>query len=144
MHIKFEPARGFEKFSRRLGEFASEVEKGVSIEIGGFKPKVDIFEDEKNIYFEIELAGVSKENTKVSVNDEMILSVKGEKNPNFKTEERNCRRSERRYGEFVRSFQLPLNADRNNIDARFENGTLLLTVGKIAPAKPKEQEVEIK
>lgn len=113
------------------------------IEIGDFKPRVDVLEDEKAVYFEAELPGVSKDSVKVSVNEENILTIKGEKKFERKDEATNCCRNERTYGEFMRSFQLPQNSDTEMISASYENGVLTLTVPKMEPVKPKEKEVAI-
>jgi len=114
------------------------------IEFGEFKPRVDIIEDEKNIYFEAELAGVSKEDVKVSVNEEQILTIKGEKKFERKDEVKSCCRSERAYGSFTRAFQLPDTVDAEKIEAKYDSGVLTLTLPKLEPLKPKEQTVEIK
>jgi len=113
------------------------------IEMGDFKPRVDVIEDTKSIYFEVEIPGVKKEDVKVSVNNENILTIKGEKKFERKDEVKSCCRSERVYGEFMRSFQLPDNTDSEKISASYNNGILTLTVPKIEPVKPSEKQVEI-
>lgn len=107
-----------------------------------FVPGVDILEDKKNIYFEVEIAGVPKDDVKVSVNDDNILTIKGEKKFTRQDEVRTCCRNERRYGSFIRSFQLPEQADAGRIEAGYENGILKLTVPKMKSAE-KAKEIEI-
>ena len=143
MHIRFEPQKDFERFTRKFADIAKEFEKGITIETGGFKPRVNILEDDNNIYFEAELAGINKENVKVSVNEENILTVKGDKPKNLIENSKILQRSERKFGEFNRSFQLPNNTDKTKIDAKFENGILNLIISKITPEKPIEHEVTI-
>lgn len=58
--------------------------------------------------------------------------------------ERQPLRIERSYGSFTRTFTLPETADTENIDAKFENGVLEITVPKKEPAKPKQIDVNIK
>ena len=113
------------------------------IEIGDFKPRVDVSEDTKSIFFEVEIPGVKKEDVKVSVNNENIMTIKGEKKFERKDEVTSCCRSERTYGEFMRSFQLPDNTDSEKISASYNNGILTLTIPKIEPVKPSEKQVEI-
>jgi len=113
------------------------------IEIGDFKPRVDVSEDTKSIFFEVEIPGVKKEEVKVSVNNENILTIKGTKKFERKDEVTSCCRSERTYGEFMRSFQLPDNTDSEKISASYNNGILTLIIPKIEPVKPSEKQVEI-
>jgi HSP20 family protein len=82
---------------------------------------------------------------KVTINDDNILVIKGEKKREFKTEdkERNFIRVERSYGSFQRSFMLPDNVKKDNVSAKFENGVLTITLEKIEPEPPKQIEIPI-
>ena len=142
--VRFEPFRGFEKIGKRFNEFANDFEKGVSFEMGGYSPRVDITEDEQHLYVHAEIAGMKKEDVKVSVNEERMLILKGEKKKAETKEDKNFLRNERVYGEFERSFMLSDNVDVEKIEAKFENGILELVIPKIEPPKPKEINVEIK
>lgn len=141
--LRFNPARGIESISRRMGEFMNELDKGISFEMGGFTPRADITEDEVNIFFHLEMPGMCKECVKISVNEDRILSIKGEKKRKEQSEDKNCIRSERVFGEFSRSFVLPENSDFEKINAKFENGVLELTIPKKEPEKPKEISIDI-
>jgi len=141
--VKFEPYRGFEKLMRRFNEFSDEFDKGLDFEYGGFNPRVDITEDDNNLFVHAELPGMSKEQVKVSVNDDRLLTIKGEKDKTEKSEDKKYIRYERKFGSFSRSFVLPENVDIGKIDAKFENGVLELSLNKIEPPKPKEIEVSI-
>jgi len=141
--LRFNPARGFESISRRMGEFMNELDKGISFEMGGFTPRADITEDELNIFFHLELPGMSKESVKISVNEDRILTIKGEKKRAELSEDKNYIRNERVFGEFSRSFVLPENIDYEKIAAKFENGVLELAIPKKEPEKPKEINIDI-
>lgn len=141
-YLRFEPVKSFERLGKRFNEFANEFEKGFSFEMGGFNPRVNISEDSKSLYFDFEIPGIKKEDVKVSVNNENVLTIKGEKKSD-RTDAVNCCRSERTFGEFNRSFQLPDNADSEKISAAYNNGILTLTIPKIEPALPKEIEVTV-
>lgn len=142
--VRFEPFRELEHFGRRMNEMMSGLEKN-SMEKGRFIPSVDVAEDEKNIYIHAELPGMGKENVQVTVSDDRILTLKGEKKQESKTEsdEKNYVRIERSYGSFTRSFSLPENVSTDGINAVFNNGVLNLTLPKVEPAKPKEVNVSI-
>lgn len=138
-----DPRKGFESVNKRVSQFINEAEKGFGVEYGGYAPRVDILEDDKSIVFEFEMAGIIKEDVKVSVNDENVLIVRGEKKAD-KDSELCATRCERQYGTFLRSFMLPDNADKEKIEAKFENGVLYVTFEKFEPEEPKEIKVEIK
>lgn len=145
--IRIEPFRGFDNIACKVNSIINEYDKGINIEVGAFSPKVDISEDESYLYLNAELAGIKKEDVKITVNDEHILTITGKKNKNEKNENINNEikflKLERNFGEFTRSFKLPLNINKASISASFENGLLLLKLEKIAPKKPKDFEISI-
>lgn len=103
----------------------------------GFMPnamRVDISEDEKNIYIEAEMPGLKKEDVKISIEDD-ILTIRGERKQETEEKKKNYHRVERYYGSFSRSFTLGENIDRENIDAKYEEGVLRLTLPKVEPVK---------
>lgn len=106
-------------------------------------PRVDVAEDKSNFYINAELAGMSKEDVKIAVNEDRVLTISGEKKQEEKTEDKNYFRVERRYGNFSRSFNIPEMVDVANIAAKFENGVLHLTLPKTEPAKPSVTEIAI-
>lgn len=142
--VRFEPFRELEHFGRRMNDMMNTWEKG-NPEKGRFVPSVDVAEDEKNIYIHAELPGMGKEHVQVTVSEERILTIKGEKKQESKTEndEKNYVRIERSYGSFTRSFSLPDNVNTEGINAAFDNGVLNLTLPKMEPVKPKEVSVDI-
>lgn len=142
--IRFDPFRSFESLARRISEMFDEFERGITVTPSDF-PRVDISEDEKHLYVSVEIPGVSKEDVKVTINDDNILVIKGEKKREFKTEdkERNFIRVERSYGSFQRSFMLPDNVQRDNVAAKFENGVLTITLEKVESEPPKQIEIPI-
>jgi len=143
--VRFDPFRGFEDIVRRMGGFMGDIEKGVNIEYGGFAPRIDIAEDETNIFVHAELPGVKKEDVKVTINDDQMMMIKGEKKQEVKedSDDKSYIRVERTYGSFARSFQLPGNVKTDSINAKFENGVLTITLEKVEPTKPKEIEISV-
>lgn len=143
--VRFDPFRGFESLARRMNEFLDEFEKGVSVSTAEFSPRVDISEDEKNIYVSVDVPGVSKEDIKVTINSDNVLIIKGEKKREIKTEgkERSYIRVERSYGSFQRSFMLPDNVKKDDVKAKFENGVLNITLEKVEPEQPEQIEISI-
>ncbi|MES2765230.1 MAG: Hsp20/alpha crystallin family protein [Bacteroidota bacterium] len=142
-----------ENVLRQVNNFIGEFEKGgrhnvhheakVSkpVEKSDFSPRVDIAEDENNYYVFAELPGTAKEEIKVSVSEERILTIKGTKRVYDTVEGRKFIRTESRRGEFSRAIQLQDDIKLDSIEARFENGILELVLPK---AELKEVHVEIK
>ena len=151
--IKFDPFSGFDALTKKMNTLVNDLDKGFSFEMGNFSPRVDIIEDEKQLNFNFELAGVKKEDVKVTINDENVLIVKGQKyreNIDESVNENEIENSpkyflkvERNFGEFTRSFVLPDNVNKESISAKYENGVLHLTFDKKEIEKPKVVEVEI-
>ena len=62
--LRIDPFRSFEALARRMDDFSSNLQHGITIENGGFNPRVDITEDESKINVHVELAGLKKEEVK--------------------------------------------------------------------------------
>lgn len=147
---RIDPLRGFETLVRRANQFANEIERNVgkeiptvTIEKNVYNPRVDIQELKDKYLLHVELAGVKKEDVKISVLDDGSLSIKGKKEKIHKEENKNYLRNERIYGEFTRQFILPENADLQNIKAAYNDGVLEISVLKTLPKAPKETVIEI-
>lgn len=153
-YYRFDPFRGMEQVFKKVQQMSEELEKGITVEYGSFSPKIDISEDEKNLYITAELPGISKEDVKVSINENNYILLKGNKkrpddasnevkDGEVAKEEKTYIKAERSFGEFSRSFILPENINKESISAQFDNGLLKVTLTKIEPAKPKEVEISI-
>jgi HSP20 family protein len=105
-----------------------------------FAPPVDVYEDENKLAFKMEIPGVKQEDLDVRL-DGNTLTVSGERNFEKEEKRENFRRLERQYGSFCRSFELPASADRDNINANFENGVLRIDVPKRAEARGKQIQI---
>jgi|DewCreStandDraft_5_1066085.scaffolds.fasta_scaffold00363_5 HSP20 family protein len=144
--VKFNPFEGFDSLVRRMNEWMSELDRSLASNGDSsvtLVPRVDISEDKENFYISAELPGIPKEQIKVVISDDGVLTISGEKKHEEKTEDKNFYRIERRYGMFTRSFTLPENVKRDGISARYENGVLHLVLPKQQPAQPKLSEVPI-
>ena len=101
----------------------------------GFRPPLDLKEDEENYYAELELPGLSKEEVKISIENN-VLSVHGEKMQEQVKENQEYRRAERSYGVFERCFRLPHEIEDGGIRADMEKGILRITIPKTQKAEP--------
>jgi HSP20 family protein len=105
-------------------------------------PVVDIIEDEKEFLVKAELPEVSRDNVHVTVENGR-LTIKGERR--FEKEEtgKKYHRVERSYGTFLRSFNLPENADAEKVEAEFKDGVLFIHLPKQEKALPRQIEVKV-
>jgi len=108
-------------------------------------PAMDIEETDGEITLRAEIPGVSADDIEISVADD-ILTISGEKKEETEREEKNFHVTERRFGSFRRSVQLPASVDRENVEAEFDNGVLNVTLKKSTveprktiPVKPKKR-----
>ena len=144
--VKYDPFSGYSSLAKRMDNLLNSFDDSFTPAVRGFAPSIDISEDENNVYLQAELPGIKREDIKVTVNDNNVLLIKGkkERRDEDKSEEngRTYWRSERSYGEFMRSFQLPDNVKSDEVDAKFEDGVLNIKLVKIEPEKPKERLVD--
>lgn len=144
--VRFDPIGGFNNLAKKMNDIF-DFDKGISVEYGGFAPRIDILEDENNLYFQAEMPGINKDDVKVKINEEGMICITGEKkretNENVKNTNYQLIRSERSYGSFSRAFILPENADKSSIKAKFENGILQITLKKVEPEKRNETHIVI-
>ncbi len=107
-----------------------------------WKPLIDVSQDEKSIYIDVELSGITQEDIKLITEDDQLI-LKGERKFERKQDVK-YDRVERFYGSFTRSFTLPDSANSNDIEASFEKGLLTIKIGKKIYEAPKEIEIKIK
>src|SRR5688572_27080161 len=103
-------------------------------------PSANIKENGSDFKIELAAPGLEKKDFKIEV-DNGILTISSEKKEEKTDEKENYRRQEFSYNYFKRSFELPENSNPDNIDAKYENGVLKLTLPKkvVTPAKPKKE-----
>jgi HSP20 family protein len=106
-------------------------------------PAIDMSEDEKAYKISTELPGIDAKDIDVSVSGEMLV-LRGEKRQEKEEKDNDYHFSERSYGSFQRSFELPSIVDRNKIAADFSKGVLTITLPKTAEARQPVKKIEVK
>jgi HSP20 family protein len=109
----------------------------------GLNPAVDIVEKDSGYEITAELPGLDEKNIEIKVANGTLV-IKGEKKEEKETREKDYYVSERRYGSFSRSFQVPAGVDENKIEANFSKGILTVTLPKSAEAIKNEKTIEVK
>ena len=114
----------------------------MSTSVAEWSPLVDITEDEKEYLIKAELPEVKREDVKLTVQDN-VLAISGERR--YEKEEKNKKyhRVERAYGNFLRSFTLPEDADGSKVSAEYKDGVLKVHLPKSEKATPKSIEVKV-
>src|SRR5829696_8568512 len=107
---------------------------------GSWAPSVDIFEDKDRLILEADLPGMSRDDFEISVENN-IITLRGERKFEKKTDGENYHRVERSYGSFTRSFTLPHTVTAEGATAEFENG--ILRVGLPKREETKARRIEI-
>jgi len=92
-------------------------------------PAVNIKENERNYEVELAVPGYDKKDFEISI-DNGVLTVSGEKSEETEKKEDNYTRREFGFSSFSRSFNLPTNINEENIDAKYADGVLKLTIAK--------------
>lgn len=110
---------------------------------GFFSPRIDVSETSDSYEISAELPGVSKDDINITLEDG-VLTLEAEVHREEKQEkEGRVIREERRYGKYMRSFNLGTDVSESDIDASFKNGVLKLKAPKREPSQPQRQRIEI-
>lgn len=108
-----------------------------------WRPAIDIEENNGNLMVRAEIPGMTKEDIKVSVKENM-LKISGERKQENETKEKTFHRIERSYGKFERIIRLPSEVDADKVKASYKDGVLNVTLPKPESMKPRQIDVEIK
>ena len=106
-----------------------------------WSPRVDVKETKDAYELLADLPGLEKKEINISLNDN-VLTVKGERKSEEKSEDENCYYNERTYGTFSRSFRLPNKVEQKDIRAEYKDGVLKVVLRKSEEAKPREIEIK--
>ena len=85
----------------------------------------------------MDLPGVSKEDLTINLH-EGVLSISGERTARSLDESDTVVRFERQSGRFYRSLTLSNKIDASKIEARQDNGVLMVRLPKIEASKPRK------
>ena len=135
--VRWSPFREFD------GLFPGFERSTAAVRRADWLPLVDIRETDEDYQIDVEVPAVASEDLSVSVVDG-VLTVSGErKSVVQEDEEGRVHRTERRYGSFLRSFQLPEDADEEAVTASNRDGVLYLKIAKQQVAAARTIEVKV-
>lgn len=132
-----------EALNRTFPELSKEL--GQNFVAKGSYPKIDIIDKNTHIIIEAEIPGLTKDDVTIQITDN-ILSIRGNKHlDNTKEVEGKYIRKEIKRSSFERSIRLnPETMDKNTTTAKFENGSLFITIQKLKKVEPKPEVIAVK
>lgn len=109
-----------------------------------FMPPCDITENKKGFTIKIEMPGMKKDDININLHDG-VLHIEAETSSEEEEKEGDIvLRSERRYGKYIRRFNLGKNVSDNDVKASFKDGLLKLKIPKHKAVETETKKIAIK
>jgi HSP20 family protein len=106
---------------------------------------VNILESEDNFELEVAAPGFEKKDFKIELNNNVLTISSDKREETEHTEGKQFTRKEYSYLSFCRSFTIPESANKEKIEANYEQGILKVIIPKREESKPKPlREIKIK
>ena len=100
-------------------------------------PAVDIKEEDNQYLLIADIPGVDPKDIDIYMENN-VLTIKGERNSELKTEKEGFKRIERQHGAFYRRFTMPEDINAEGIQANSDHGTLTLQIPKQEATKARK------
>jgi HSP20 family protein len=104
-------------------------------------PALNVWEESDQVLVEAELPGLDLKDLEIYVTGGNQLTLKGERKP-LALEKGVWHRRERSFGSFSRTLTLPFPVDPEKVEAKLENGVLLVRLAKHESARPRKIQVK--
>jgi len=127
--------------SRMLPASPTQTRAGSSLK-AFWSPQIEIAERDGKLRVCADLPGMRKEDLHVGIEKD-TLTIQGERSESREENER-FYRSERHYGSFHRSIPLPDGTDAGQVEARFTDGVLEITVPLPKRSEPQRRRIEVR
>lgn len=128
----------FARVQRQVANLLGERPTGIRAVRHGAFPALNVGATDEAIEIVAFAPGMTAGDFDVSI-DKDLLTISGERKPAPHAEGEDVRTyaQERYHGAFRRVVELPRDADPDEVSARYENGCLLIRVGRREAAKPR-------
>jgi HSP20 family protein len=114
-------------FGMGQGRVAQREGRAMGFSQADWVPPIEVFERDNQLVVRAEIPGLSKDDVKVEVRDDM-LTLSGERREEHEETKDGYRVSERHYGRFFRNIPLPEGVKPEDVRATFQNGVLEITM----------------
>lgn len=140
-HDPFRELRGLQdEMTRLFAGIAPTANNREDMMNGAWSPRVDIYENKESLVLEAELAGMSRNDFDLSIENN-VITLTGERRFEKRSEGDNYHRLERAYGSFTRAFTLPQTVTAEGAKAEFKNGILRVALPKREETKARRIEI---
>lgn len=102
---------------------------------------LDAYQTEDSVIIKAPIAGVNREDLEISVTDE-VVTVKGTRQDNTAASRDGYFVQECYWGNFARSYVLPVAIDADRAQAVLQNGMLTITIPKLEKSKTRMIQVQ--
>ncbi|QQG49755.1 MAG: Hsp20/alpha crystallin family protein [Candidatus Berkelbacteria bacterium] len=90
---------------------------------------IDAYQDDENVYIKAPIAGVNVDDLEISITDE-VVSVKGARRNDAEVAREGYFVQECYWGNFMRSYILPVSVDASKAEAKLRDGILTVRIPK--------------
>jgi len=147
-NMQLVPSNPFQAIDRLHDEMNDMVEKTFGRvdwprTIGTVAGAMNIHETDKNYEIEVQVPGFKDENLNIELTED-TLSITGEKKAEEQKEGKNLIRREWEHSQFSRSIRFATPIKEKDVEAKLENGTLMIVAPKVEPVKPKTTKIQVK
>jgi HSP20 family protein len=142
--MRYDPFRDLRNLQEEINRlFSTNLSRTFSdegIARGTWTPNVDIYENKDQIVLEAELPGMNREDFELTIENN-VLTLRGERRFEKRSETDTHHRVERAYGSFSRSFTLPQTVSAEGATADYKNGVLRVVLPKREEVKARRIEI---
>jgi len=107
----------------------------------GVYPAINVSQKPDALLVQAELPGIDPKQLEITIEND-TLTIAGERPAPRESDDISYHRREREWGKFRRSFSLPVRVDAGEVEARYVDGILTVTLPKAAEARPKQITVQ--
>lgn len=107
-----------------------------------YRPKLDVSGDDNEYKVVLDVPGLSESDLSIEIKGDMLV-IKGQKEEEHESKDKQFYRIERSFGSFQRTLSLPDDANSEAIKASLKDGVLTLSIPRQARSEQEVKRIEI-